>query len=66
MNKALDLSHPLGEVGTGHARRVPMIIGCALFMELIDATAVLTALPQMAQDFGEPSVRMNLVVSLYL
>ena len=43
-----------------------MIIGCALFMELIDATAVLTALPQMAQDFGEPSVRMNLVVSLYL
>jgi EmrB/QacA subfamily drug resistance transporter len=66
LNKALDLSHPLGEVGTGHARRVPMIIGCALFMELIDATAVLTALPQMAQDFGEPSVRMNLVVSLYL
>ena len=43
-----------------------MIIGCALFMELIDATAVLTALPQMAQDFGESSVRMNLVVSLYL
>ena len=47
-------------------RRVPMIIGCALFMELIDATAVLTALPQMARDFDEPSVRMNLVVSLYL
>jgi len=43
-----------------------MIIGCALFMELIDATAVLTALPQMASDFNEPSVRMNLVVSLYL
>jgi EmrB/QacA subfamily drug resistance transporter len=43
-----------------------MIIGCALFMELIDATAVLTALPQMALDFAEPSVRMNLVVSLYL
>ncbi len=49
-----------------HLRRIPMIIGCALFMELIDATAVLTALPQMARDFGEPSVRMNLVVSLYL
>jgi len=47
-------------------RRIPMIIGCALFMELIDATAVLTALPQMARDFGEPSVCMNLVVSLYL
>jgi len=47
-------------------RRIPMIIGCALFMELIDATAVLTALPQMAREFDELSVRMNLVVSLYL
>ncbi|WP_187671794.1 MFS transporter [Zestomonas carbonaria] len=35
-------------------------------MELLDATAVLTALPQMAVEFGEPTVRMNLVVSLYL
>ena len=43
-----------------------MIIGCALFMELLDSTAVLTALPQLAADFGEPSVRMNLVVTLYL
>ncbi|UCJ15571.1 MFS transporter [Pseudomonas sp. MM211] len=48
------------------SRTVPIIIGCALFMELLDATAVLTALPQMAADFGEPTVRMNLVVSLYL
>ncbi len=47
-------------------RIVPFIIGCALFMELLDATAVLTALPQMAVDFGEPTVRMNLVVSLYM
>ncbi|MDD0976146.1 MFS transporter [Pseudomonas fontis] len=43
-----------------------MIIGCALCMELIDATAVMTALPQMASDFAAPSVRMNLVVSLYM
>ncbi|MNM75701.1 putative transport protein HsrA [compost metagenome] len=43
-----------------------MIIGCALFMELLDSTAVLTALTQIAGDFGEPSVRMNLIVSLYL
>lgn len=47
-------------------RKVPMIIGCALFMELLDSTAVLTALPQLASDFAEPSVRMNLVVTLYL
>ncbi|WP_437882067.1 MFS transporter [Pseudomonas sp. LRF_L74] len=43
-----------------------MIIGCALFMELLDSTAVLTALAQIAGDFGESSVHMNLVVTLYL
>ncbi|RIA35602.1 EmrB/QacA subfamily drug resistance transporter [Ectopseudomonas oleovorans] len=51
---------------TPFRRTVPLIIGCALFMELLDATAVLTALPQIAVEFGEPTVRMNLVVSLYL
>lgn len=47
-------------------RKVPMIIGCALFMELLDSTAVLTALARIAEDFGESSVRMNLVVSVYM
>jgi len=52
----------------GHVQspRVPVIIGAALFMELLDSTAVMTALPQMAADFGEPGLRMNLVVSLYM
>nr|WP_084307652.1 MFS transporter [Pseudomonas flavescens] len=43
-----------------------MIIGCALFMELLDSSAVLTALAEIAEDFGESSVHMNLIVSLYL
>ena len=47
-------------------RKVPMIIGCALFMELLDSTAVLTALAKIAEDFGESSVHMNLIISLYL
>ena len=52
----------------GHLQspKVPVIIGAALFMELLDSTAVMTALPQMAADFGEPGLRMNLVVSLYM
>ncbi len=45
---------------------MPLIIGAVLFMELVDGTAVLTALPQMAADFAEPSLRMNWVVSLYM
>ncbi|MCQ9426216.1 MFS transporter [Pseudomonas sp. LJDD11] len=46
--------------------KVPVIIGAALFMELLDSTAVMTALPKMAEDLGEPGLRMNLVVSLYV
>jgi len=68
--KADDLNAPirpdLEQTSPAFQRKVPMIIGCALFMELLDSTAVLTALPQLAADFGEPSVRMNLVVTLYL
>ncbi|QVM98655.1 MFS transporter [Pseudomonas sp. SORT22] len=60
------LQAPLLTHSTGQSRRVPMIIGCALLMELIDSTVVMTALPQMASEFGAPSVRMNLVVSLYM
>ena len=41
------------------SRRVPMIIGCALCMELIDSTVVISALPQMASDFGAPSIRIT-------
>lgn len=62
---SLDISQAQ-PVTTPFTRTVPIIIGCALFMELLDATAVLTALPQMAVEFGQPMVRMNLVVSLYL
>jgi len=57
---------PAPFAGTAQHPKVPVIIGAALFMELLDSTAVMTALPQMAADFGEPVLRMNLVVSLYM
>ncbi|MHC6225858.1 MFS transporter [Pseudomonas sp. X10] len=57
---------PAPFAGTAQGPKVPVIIGAALFMELLDSTAVMTALPQMAADFGEPALRMNLVVSLYM
>ncbi|RRV10638.1 hypothetical protein EGJ27_03220 [Pseudomonas sp. v388] len=55
---------PVDGVAALSQRRVPMIIGCALFMELVDATAVLTALPQMASDFGESSLTTSVSVAL--
>lgn len=59
-------AQPAALVGHLQSPKVPVIIGAALFMELLDSTAVMTALPSMAADFGEPGLRMNLVVSLYM
>ncbi|WP_225923021.1 MFS transporter [Pseudomonas xantholysinigenes] len=59
-------AQPAPFAGQAQSPKVPVIVGAALFMELVDGTAVLTALPQMARDFGEPGLRMNLVVSLYM
>lgn len=44
----------------------PLIIGCALLMQGIDGTAIIVALPAMADTLGTDVLRMNLAVSAYL
>src|SRR5271156_148304 len=44
----------------------PMIVGCALFMEMLDATVISTALPAMARSLGEDPIRLNLAITSYL
>lgn len=45
---------------------VPLIVGCALLMQMLDATVITTALPAMAGDLGESPVRMNIAMTAYL
>jgi len=45
---------------------VPFIVGCALFMQMLDATVVAIALPAMAQSFNVPVVELNLTITAYL
>ncbi len=45
---------------------VPLIVGCALFMELLDSTVISTALPMMARSLGENPIRLNLAITSYL
>lgn len=45
---------------------VPLIIGCALFMQMLDSTVIATALPAMAESFGEDPVRLNVAITAYL
>src|SRR5690606_7372117 len=47
-------------------RMIPLIVGCALFMQMLDATVVATALPVMAEALGTSVVDMNVIITSYL
>ena len=47
-------------------RMIPFIVGCALFMQMLDSTVVATALPVMAADLGTSVVDMNVIITSYL
>src|SRR5271163_4231276 len=44
----------------------PMIVGCALFMEMLDSTVISTALPAMAKSLGEDPIKLSLAITSYL
>jgi EmrB/QacA subfamily drug resistance transporter len=44
----------------------PIIVGCALFMEMLDSTVISTALPAMAKSLGEDPIKLNLAITSYL
>jgi len=45
---------------------LPLIVATALFMENLDATALSTALPAIAADFGTSPIHLKLAVTTYL
>lgn len=45
---------------------LPLLVAGAFFMENLDATVIVTALPQMAKNFGVHPVDMNIGVSAYI
>lgn len=47
-------------------RAIPFIVGCALFMQMLDSTVVATALPEMARSLGATPVKMNITITSYL
>ena len=44
----------------------PLIVGCALFMEMLDSTVISTALPAIAHSMHEDPIRLNLAITSYL
>jgi EmrB/QacA subfamily drug resistance transporter len=45
---------------------IPLIVGCAFFMEGLDSTMIAVAIPAMARDLGETPLRLSLVITAYL
>ena len=45
---------------------IPLVIGCAFFMEGLDSTMIAVAIPDMAKSLGEFPLRLNLVITTYL
>ncbi len=44
---------------------IPLVVGCALFMQMLDSTIMATALPAMARSLGQDPVRLNLAITSY-
>jgi EmrB/QacA subfamily drug resistance transporter len=47
-------------------RLAPLIIGSALFMQILDATVIANALPTMAKSLHEDPLTLNLAITSYL
>jgi EmrB/QacA subfamily drug resistance transporter len=45
---------------------VPLVVGCAFFMEGLDSTMIAVSIPAMAHSLGESPLRLNLVIATYL
>jgi EmrB/QacA subfamily drug resistance transporter len=45
---------------------VPLVVGCAFFMEGLDSTMIAVSIPAMARSLGQNPLRLNLVIATYL
>lgn len=45
---------------------IPLIVGCAFFMEGLDSTMIAVSIPAMGASLGESPLRLNLVITSYL
>lgn len=57
----------ISESGAANAKHaIPWIIAIALFMETLDITIIITAIPKIAQSFGVDPIRLKVALTSYL
>src|SRR5438034_10002135 len=58
---------PISAIGQPRLRvLIPLIVGCAFFMEGLDSTMIAVSIPAMAKSLGESPLRLSLVITTYL
>jgi EmrB/QacA subfamily drug resistance transporter len=60
------LTDPVATRPARHFRTIALVIASALFMEQLDATVLVTALPTMAHDLGASAPAMSSALTAYL
>ncbi len=51
---------------TPHSRNIALAVAAALFAQFLDGVIIVTALPQMARDFGVGTLEMSIGVTIYM
>lgn len=49
-----------------HARNIALVVAASLFVQMLDGVIIVTALPQMARDFGVGTLEMSIGVTIYM
>ncbi len=49
-----------------HSLYSALVVGCAVFLVMLDSTIIVTSMPKMAESFGVSVVDLSLGVSIYL
>src|SRR6185312_8978331 len=59
-------NNPLLSMAFSRSTAISLLVAGAFFMENLDSTVIVTAIPQMAKSFGIPPVDLSLGVSAYI
>ena len=51
---------------SAHSRNVSLVVAASMFMQILDGVIIVTALPQMAHDFGVATLDMSIGITAYM
>src|SRR4051812_9562572 len=60
------LSGPASPAMSRQSTRIALLVASAFFMEMLDGTVIVTALPEMARTFGVNPVDLSLGMTAYM